>query len=75
MTVRALFQLVAIKEHFTGSKTLTFGAEYDNTIEEHRRFQKATPYGQFEMTVDNPAALEQFHLGKYYYFDVSPRPE
>ncbi len=73
MTVRAKFTLTSIKSHANWSaKTLTFQAVYDQSIPEDQRFQKATPSGQFEMTVDNPAALEQFVLGQAYYFDMTP---
>ena len=73
MTVRAKFTLTSIKSHaYSSGKTLTFQAVYDQSIPEDQRFQKATPWGQFEMTIDNPAALEQFELGKAYYFEASP---
>lgn len=49
---------------------LIFEASYDESIEEDRRFCKATPSGKFEMVVDNPVALQFFEIGKYYYFDA-----
>lgn len=72
MTVRAKFTLTAITSHAYGGKTLRFQPVYDQSIPEDQRFQKATPSGQFDMTVDNPVALEQFELGKAYYFDATP---
>lgn len=72
MNVRAKFVLSAITTHCYGAKTVRFEAQYDNSIPEDRRFQKATPTGSFEMQVDNPAALELLELGKAYYFDISP---
>lgn len=72
--VRAKFRLISITQHSWSdtAKTLEFTAEYDTTIEEDRRFAKATPSGTFKMLVDNPVALAQFELGKQYYFDVTP---
>lgn len=75
--VRARFVLQTIKEmkwreEDAGSKTLVFQAQYDTTIPEQARFAKATPCGSLEMQVDNPAALEQFKLGKAYYLDFTP---
>ncbi|MHB9833844.1 hypothetical protein Q8F57_003295 [Paraburkholderia terrae] len=72
--VRAMFQLQEIaNQHYSPtSKRLKFSAMYDTNIPEHRRLQKATPWGIFEMTVDNPAALEMFELGKHYHFDITP---
>lgn len=73
MSVRAKFQLQAITNyHYGEGKTLKFYASYDPSIPEDQRFAKATPCGSFEMTVDNPAALEQFEIGKQYYFDITP---
>lgn len=71
--VRAKFKLTSITEHaHTTARTLKFAAEYDPTIPEDLRFQKATPWGQFEMTIDNPSALGQFAIGASYYLDISP---
>lgn len=53
-------------------KTLTFCAEYDQSIPEDQRFAKATPNAQLSMTVDNPMALEKLELGRSYYVDFSP---
>jgi hypothetical protein len=43
----------------------------DNSTEENRRFTKATPWGQLSFGIDNPEALKQFEVGKYYYADFS----
>lgn len=72
MTVRSLMRFVSRLEHESGTFQLKFCAVYDNSIPEHVRFQKATPYGEVTMTVDNSEALKQFELGKYYYLDFSP---
>lgn len=72
--VRCKMQLVAIKSFAWGGKELTFQPNYDPTIPEDVRFQKASPSGQFNITVDNPAALEQFKMGEFYYFDATPVP-
>lgn len=39
---------------------------------ENARFTTATPRGRVAMGIDNPAALEQFKVGSYYYADFSP---
>lgn len=74
MAIRAKFQLQSITGHYwsNSTKTLKFYASYDSSIPEDQRFAQATPSGTFEMTVDNPAALAQFELGKQYYFDITP---
>lgn len=47
--------------------------EPDNARDtENARFTKATPWGEIKMDIDNPAALEQFQVGKSYYVDFSP---
>jgi len=72
MTVRAKFTLTEITLMPGTMRRLKFQAVYDPSVPEDQRFQKATPWGEFSMNVDNPAALEQFELGKAYYFDASP---
>ena len=72
--VRAKFTLTGVtKMHWSpNAQKLKFTAEYDASIPEDQRFQQATPWGNFEMQVDNPAALAQLELGKSYYFDITP---
>ncbi len=45
--------------------------QYDQAIEEDRRFAKATPSGNITLWVDNPAAVEQLALGKFFYVDFT----
>jgi len=72
--VRAKLILTSIVSHSWSkeSKTLKFSAQYDPSIPEDQRFQKATPNASAEFQIDNPTALEQFELGKSYYVDFSP---
>lgn len=74
MSVRAKMKLASVTAHHYGSnsKTLRFQCEYDPSLPEDQRFAKATPSGHIEMQVDNPAALEQFELGKSYNVDFTP---
>ena len=76
MTVRAKLQLQSVTGHYWNKdvKTLKFGVMYDSSIPEDMNFCKATPSGQIELQIDNPAAVEQFELGKFYYVDFSPAP-
>lgn len=39
---------------------------------ENAKFTKATPWGICNLGIDNPKAIEQFEVGKYYYADFSP---
>lgn len=71
---RAKMHLVSVNAHYYGGKTLTFAAQYDTTIPEDQRFSKATPTASATFQIDNPAALEQFTVGKFYYFDISEVP-
>lgn len=79
MTVRAKMCLQSITEDTyrpgSSSKTLNFSACYDTSIPEDQRFQKATPSASAKFQIDNPAALEQFVPGEYYYFDFTPVPK
>lgn len=75
MAVRAKFQLQSIAKQHWGGTQLVFYPNYDTSIPEDQRFAKASPSGRFEITVDNPAALEQFELGAHYYVDFTPAPK
>ncbi|CAJ3071060.1 Uncharacterised protein [Burkholderia pseudomallei] len=72
MSVRCKMRLNAVVGQSWGGVKAVFNCEYDNTIEEDRRFQKATPTGMLELQIDNPAAIEQLVIGKSYYFDMTP---
>ena len=71
--VRGKFKLQEIHQHaWSGDgRTLIFTAEYDPDLPEDQKYAKATPSGKIEMGVDNPAALQQFELGKSYYVDFT----
>lgn len=72
--VRAKFVLTNVAPRSTpdSGSDLTFNAQYDETIEEDRRYSRYTPSGSLSMHVDNPAALAQFEQGKAYYLDFTP---
>lgn len=76
MSVRAKMKLQAIVETHWGptssSKVLEFQSQYDMSIPEDQRFQKATPSASAKFQIDNPAALAQFEVGKDYYVDFTP---
>ncbi|CAJ4957407.1 Uncharacterised protein [Burkholderia pseudomallei] len=72
MSVRCKMRLNAVIGQSWGGVKAVFNCEYDNTIEEDRRFQTATPTGMAEFVIDNPAAIEQLVIGKSYYFDMTP---
>lgn len=78
--VRAKF---AVSEHRTvqwssqgtPQTTVILTPQYDSSIEEDRRFAKATPSGRMELTIDNPPALAAFPLGSVHYVDFTVVPE
>lgn len=79
MSVRAKFTLTNLVEttydpNRPSTKKVVFHATYDPSIPEDQSFSKATPWGQIEMQVDNPAALEQLVPGRQYYVDFTPVP-
>ena len=73
MTIRAKMRVNSIHD-FGYSKTISLQCEYDNTIPEDQRFQKATPSGSITMQVDNPAAAARFAVGKTFYLDFTEVP-
>lgn len=72
MSVRCKMVLSAVVSQQWGGAKAIFNCQYDDTIEEDKRFQKATPSGVAEFSIDNPAALDQLVIGKAYYFDMTP---
>lgn len=73
MTVRAKFVVSGITDKGPHCpKIVTLSAQYDMSIPEDRRFQKATPWGEINLHIDNPAAVDQLKIGKAYYIDMSP---
>lgn len=73
--MRAKFRCNTVK--FSGdptdpnaSRTYELTAVYDDGTEENRRFNRYTPYGQLQITVDNPDA--KLTVGEMYYLDFTP---
>lgn len=75
MTMRAKVRLEAVIPTTWGPHQATFTCTYDPSIEEDRRFQKATPSGEMRLLIDNPAALAQLVMGESYYVDFSMVPK
>jgi len=74
MTVTAKMKLTHITDQAwnPNQKILKFQCQYDTSIPEDRRFQKATPNGTAEFFVDNPDAIAAFELGGDYYVTFEP---
>lgn len=70
--IRAKMHLRAIIPSGWGGMKAVFMCQYDNTIEEDKKFQKATPSGNAEFCMDNPHAFDQLVQGGDYYFDITP---
>ena len=73
MSVRAKFKVTSIKsfDYSEISKEIVLTPQCDESIPEDRRFNAATPSGEFRMTVNNPVAIEQLQLGKTFYIDLT----
>ena len=74
--VRAKMQVVKVAKLTWGVIEVTLISVYDQSIEEDRRFSKATPPGgsSIQLTIDNPPASDQLALGKFFYVDFSEVP-
>lgn len=71
MAIRAKMRLENVVANTWGGCKAIFSCQYDSNKEEDKSFQKATPSGTAEFSVDNPAVYPQLVMGKYYYFDIS----
>ena len=68
MMVRAKLRVDSIE----GNKLVMSTVYEDPSLDtENAKFTKATPWGKVELGIDNPAALEQFKVGDYFYADFS----
>jgi len=71
MSVRAKFKVTKVAHTEYGGKEVTLTPQYDTSIEEDRRFAKATPSGTIQLYIDNPPAADQLALGKFFYVDFT----
>lgn len=56
----------------TYGETPKLVAQYDQDLEEDRRFSKATPSGTLEASISNENVFGFFQPGKCYYLTVTP---
>lgn len=71
--MRAKFTVNSIETFSYGGQRAKLSAVYSGTPEDNQ-FAKATPSGQLEITIDNPAAQGYLIPGKSYYLDFTPAP-
>jgi hypothetical protein len=71
--VRGKFQVIKVARVSWSPHAVevTLSSHYDSSIEEDRKYAKATPSASITMLVDNPAASEQLKLGEYFYVDFT----
>jgi hypothetical protein len=77
--VRAKFQVTKAVRTAHGSQPvmqveLTLTPQYDTSIDEDKRFAKATPSGEIRLLIDNPPASDYLALGKFFYVDFEEVP-
>ncbi len=80
MKIRAKFALTNMTTYTSQyglSREFLFRPQYDPALPEDRRFSKATPTGEFKMTVDNAPVADflEKSLGKQFYFDIEMAEE
>lgn len=75
MAIRCKMRLEDVVRNAWGGRKAFFSCQYDSSIPEDQRFQKATPSGSAEFVIDNPKASEQLVIGEYYYLDLHPVPK
>ncbi len=78
--VRAKFTVSQVTRNFYGGTeqpgvTIKLTPQYDQSIDEDRRFSKATPSGEITMYVDNPPAAAALIEGQTFYVDFTPVPK
>jgi hypothetical protein len=74
--VRAKFRVTKVTTTCYGaaqpdSTIVSFSAVSDDA---NKTWSKWTPSGELQMQINNPAALEQFKIGEFYFLDFTPAP-
>src|ERR1043165_7404587 len=83
MSVKAKFTCVKAEPYSydggktTAGKNITMNAVVrygndDTRFDENESWSQATPSGQLLIHISNPAAFDQFEVGKYYYLTFEP---
>jgi len=75
MRVRCKFRLaekIVTESPYGIAVKFRFSPRYDPAIPEDQVFMQMSPSGEFWITVTNPAVLEHYKVGSFYYFDSSP---
>lgn len=72
MGVRAKFKCV--ENRTIGESAAIRLVPVSSGSEENEEFFKWTPGGEIYLSVVNPAAAEQFEVGKEYFVDFTPAP-
>lgn len=77
MSVRAKFQVTNVVQN-TGwnngpheTSTVVLSAVSNET---NKTWSKWTPSGKLEMQINNPEALKQFEIGKFFFLDFTEAP-
>jgi hypothetical protein len=75
--VRAKFRVMSVAQdvYQSAARTIKLAPHYDDAIPEDQRFAQATPTGELTMYVNNPRAVAELELGKYFYLDFVPVEE
>lgn len=71
-TMRAKFTVQEVTSHAWGSKSAKLTAVTDDGIPENQAFSKATPWGELNIGIDNPAAAVMLQPGAEVYIDITP---
>ena len=81
--VRAKFTVTRIAKSYysdssgnvrEGGTEVFLHPQYDTSIEEDKRFSKATPSGEMRLLIDNPPAADYLKPGRAFYVDFTIVP-
>lgn len=74
MTVRCKFIVDSVTKTRYGSAIVKMSPVTTGS-EENKKFWEYTPSGSFEISTVKDSVVEQFEVGKEYYFDISKAVE
>jgi hypothetical protein len=76
MSVRAKFYVSEVTKSYYPNTTDRANVKLNAVMDaDNKTWAKYTPSGSITLSIDNPAAVEQFKPGEYYFVDFSPAPQ
>lgn len=65
------FVCQSVEKFQGGNERVKLAAQYDQSLDEDRRFSQASPSGEMTVSISNPNVIGWFEPGKAYYLTAT----